>query len=322
VTKAHTIAIIGGAGYIGTQLSKRLSDQGNTVTVFDLFWFGDCLDKKIRKVTIDAFKIQEKDLRGFDYVIFLAGLSNDPMAEYNPALNYISNAAAPAYCAFIAKRAGVRRFVFADSCSVYGNVGKRVSAETSLASSSNPYGISKIQGEVGVLQLAGPVFSVITLRKGTVSGYSPRMRFDLIVNTMYKDAMTKGVITVDNPAIWRPILAMSDALEAYEKALSAPAKVNGVFNISSGNFTVGEVATKVRDYFGTKGIPVRLVTHHNKIYRDYRVSCDKARRILKFTASGTIESILRDLDDNLTNKKIDFEDDTYYNIKTFKKIFQ
>src|SRR5262249_49751817 len=144
----------------------------------------------------------------------LAGLSNDPMAEYSPWQNFIDNAASPAYLAYTAKRAGVRRFIFGSSCSVYGHAVNKLYDEESPAACSYPYGISKLQGEVGCLQLADDSFSVIALRKGTVCGYSPRMRLDLVINTMFKCALQDGAVVVNNPSIWRPILTIQDATAA------------------------------------------------------------------------------------------------------------
>ncbi len=115
----------------------------------------------------------------------MAGLSNDPMAEFSPAKNFVFNAAAPAYLGYIAKIAKVKRYVYASSCSVYGYTENELFDETRPVSSSYPYGISKLQGEQAVMQLCDSDFSVISLRKGTVSGYSPRIRMDLIVNTMF-----------------------------------------------------------------------------------------------------------------------------------------
>src|SRR6202046_5093633 len=115
----------------------------------------------------------------------------------------------------MAKKAKVKRYIYASSCSVYGYTENELYDETRPVSSSYPYGISKLQGEQAALQLADENFSVIALRKGTISGYSPRMRFDLIINTMFKNAMRDGVIRVSNPAIWRPILAIDDAAMAY-----------------------------------------------------------------------------------------------------------
>src|SRR5271157_4817416 len=212
------ILVAGGAGYLGSVLIPRLLDRGYKVDVVYLFWFGNHLPRQVGILNKDIFHLTQEDLEPYDQVVFLAGLSNDPMAEYSPSKNFVFNAAAPSYLAYMAKKAKVKRYIYASSCSVYGYTENELYDETRPAVSSYPYGISKLQGEQAALQLADEDFSVISLRKGTVSGYSPRMRLDLIVNTMFKSALRDGVITVNNPAIWRPILSIQDASSAYIRA--------------------------------------------------------------------------------------------------------
>src|SRR6266436_7968925 len=197
------LLIAGGAGYVGSALIPRLLARGYMVDVVDLFWFGNYLPLEAGIVSKDLFEVTPEDLKEYDQVIFLAGLSNDPMAEFSPSKNFIFNAAAPAYLCYIAKQAKVKRYIYASSCSVYGYTEDELFDETRPVSSNYPYGISKLQGEQAAMQLADEDFSVIALRKGTISGYSPRMRFDLIINTMFKNAVKERMITVNNPSIWR-----------------------------------------------------------------------------------------------------------------------
>src|SRR4051812_18634210 len=241
------LLIAGGAGYVGSVLIPKLLDRGYKVDVVDLFWFGNHLPRQVGILNKDIFQLTVEDLASYEQVIFLAGLSNDPMAEFSPSKNFIFNAAAPAYLAYVAKNAGIKRCIYASSCSVYGYTENELFDETRPVSSSYPYGISKLQGEQAVTALTSENFSVISLRKGTISGYSPRMRLDLIVNTMFKSAMKDHVITVNNPSIWRPILSINDAATAYIRAIEANQKISGVFNVASGNYTVGEVADLVRN---------------------------------------------------------------------------
>src|SRR6202167_4156649 len=200
------ILVTGGAGYVGSVLIPKLLDRGYRVDVADLFWFGNHLPEQIGILKKDIFHLTTEDLEPYSQVLFLAGLSNDPMAEYSPSKNFIFNAAAPAYLAYIAKKAKVKRYIYASSCSVYGYTENKLFDEDGPVNSSYPYGISKLQGERAVMQMVDSEFSVIALRKGTVSGYSPRMRYDLIINTMFKCAMKDGVIHVNDPAIWRSFL--------------------------------------------------------------------------------------------------------------------
>src|SRR5580698_9300642 len=314
------ILIAGGAGYVGSALIPHLIDRGYTIDVVDLFWFGNSLPGDVGILEKDIFDLQVSDLSGYDQVIFLAGLSNDPMADFSPAKNFIFNASAPAYLAYIAKRAKVKRYIYASSCSVYGYTENELFDETCPVNSSNPYGISKLQGERAVMQMVDSDFSVIALRKGTVSGYSPRMRYDLLVNTMFKCAMKEGMIHVNDPAIWRPFLAIEDAVMAYTRAIEANESLNGIFNIASGNHTVGEVADLVKfaveEEFGQK---IALDIKHVRDARNYKVSIERANTILSFHPHSSVKSIVRSLISNM-DKCSDWDNPRYYNIHVFKDL--
>lgn len=316
------ILVVGGGGYIGSRLVPDLLVHNYKVTVLDLFWFGNQLPEGVNTIKRDVFDVDEAFLEDFEQVVFLAGLSNDPMAEFSPAMNFISNAAAPAYLAYISKRAGVKRFIFADTCSVYGYTIDKLYSENSPTTCSYPYGISKLQGEYGAMQLADDDFSVICLRQGTVSGVSPRMRFDLIVNTMYMTAMTMKKITVNNPSIWRPILSIEDAVAAYNRAIQANQAISGVFNIASGNYTVGNVADIVWHTVTKKfDIDVNLEIKNIQDFRNYKVSSRKAQDILGSRFHGSVEKIVAELSQEY-GKDFDYNQDKFYNIRVFKEVFK
>jgi nucleoside-diphosphate-sugar epimerase len=187
-------------------------------------------------------------------------------------------------------------------------------------SSSYPYGISKLQGEQAALQLADENFSVIALRKGTISGYSPRMRLDLIINTMFKNAMKDHTITINNPSIWRPILSIQDATTAYIRAIEANQKITGIFNISSGNFTVGEVGDLVKAAIEERlGLSIHLVIKHIQDFRNYKVSTEKAKNTLSFHPADSLKDIVSNLVDNM-DKFSDWDDPRFSNIGMFKAI--
>ena len=311
------VLLAGGAGYIGTALSKEIKENYD-IEIVDLFWFGNNLENNIKVLKKDIFNLEESYLKQFDQVVFLGGLSNDPMAEFSPAQNYVANAAAPAFLAFQCKQAGVSRFIYASSCSVYGFTENKEFDETSPAVSDYPYGISKLQGEFGCMQLNDKDFSVISLRQGTVSGYSPRMRLDLVINTMFKFAISEGKITVNNPKIWRPILAIQDAIQAYKKSIESDLSVSGIFNVCSGNFTIGEVGKIVAERL-KKLTSKNIDVNYKQIsdFRNYRVSIKSAQEALKFSPKFTIEMIVDELYKNLS-KFEDFNNPNYYNIETFK----
>jgi len=313
------ILIAGGAGYVGSHIIPVLLEHGYEIEVVDLMWFGNHLPESVKVAKRDLFKCKEKDLEIYDQIIFLAGLSNDPMAEYDPSKNFIYNAALPSYLAFIAKNAGVKRFIYASSCSVYGYTVNELYDEDCPTTSNSPYGISKLQGERGVLQQRDDKFSVIALRKGTICGYSPRMRLDLIVNTMFKFAMSGKMITVDNASIWRPILDIRDTATAYLRAIQANYSLSGVYNIASDNYTVGQVGDMVKyeveKLIGEKiGITIKNVED----YRNYKVTIGRAKTHLGFQPRYTVTDIIEDLYEHRKCFE-DYDKDKYYNIKVFKK---
>ncbi len=316
------ILIAGGAGFIGSVLVPLLERQGHEVAVADLFWFGRHLPDGVETIERQLFELDESDLAPFDRVIFLAGLSNDPMAEFDPARNFVENGALPSYLAFIAKKAGVERFIYASSCSVYGFTDAALADEASAVHCGYPYGISKLQGERGVLQLADDGFSTIALRQGTVVGYSPRMRFDLIVNTMFKTALETGRITVNNPRIWRPILDVRDTCEAFRLAVDAPQGTSGVFNVAYDNFTVGEIGEQVAA--GVEAVTGRAIdveVRDVEDFRSYRVSTARAREVLSFTPRYDIAAIVNELHAHMSEYG-DFSKEAFYNIEVFRQLGQ
>lgn len=314
------LLIAGGAGYVGSALIPRLLERGYLVDVVDLLWFGNHLPVEAGFLNKDLFDLTVEDLTDYDQVIFLAGLSNDPMAEYSPNKNFVYNAAAPAYLAYIAKKAGVRRYIYASSCSVYGYTVNELYDETRPVSSSYPYGISKLQGEQAVINLADEKFSVIALRKGTICGYSPRMRLDVIVNTMFRTAQCEGAITINNPSIWRPILAIDDAISAYIRSIEAHESVSGIFNVASGNYTVGEIGDLVRAELEDQlGIKVSLTIRHMQDVRNYKVSLEKAKNVLSFHPQNDVRGIVRQLIRE-RSKFSDWHNPVYYNIQVLRDI--
>ena len=314
------LLVAGGAGYVGSALIPRLLERGYFVDVVDLFWFGNNLPAETGLLSKDLFEVTVEDLKDYDQVIFLAGLSNDPMAEYSPSKNFVYNAAAPAYLAYTAKRAGVKRYIYASSCSVYGYTVNELYDETRPVASAHPYGISKLQGEQAVMNLADDRFSVMALRKGTISGYSPRMRLDLIVNTMFRTALQEGVITINNPSIWRPILAMEDAISAYIRVLEAHESISGIFNIASGNYTVGEVGDLVKAEVEQQlGEKISLTIRHIQDFRNYKVNIEKAKNVLSFHPQHDVRAIVRQLIKE-ADKFSDWNNPAYCNIQVFRKL--
>lgn len=311
------LLVAGGAGYVGSYLIPVLLERGYDIDVVDLLWFGNHLPDSVNVIEKNLFKYEQKDLEGYDQIVFLAGLSNDPMAEFDPSMNFVYNAALPSYLAFIAKKAGVKRFIYASSCSVYGYTVNELYDEDSPVTCGYPYGISKLQGERGVLQLQDDDFSVIALRKGTVSGFSPRMRMDLIVNTMFKAAMTEKKVTVNNPSIWRPIIDIRDVATAYTRAIQADYSLSGVFNIASDNYTVGQVGDMVKsEVEKLSGEKVDITINNIEDFRNYKVSLGRAKTYLGFQPQYTIVDIINSLYEQRESFG-DYNRDEFYNIKVF-----
>lgn len=314
------ILLAGGAGFIGSVLGPMLRDRGHEMTVADLFWFGKSLEVDTPILECELFELTSADLEQFDQVIFLAGLSNDPMAEFSPARNFVDNGALPSYLAYTAKKAGVKRFVYASSCSVYGFSHTQLASEDDPVTCDYPYGISKLQGERGVLQLADDDFSVVALRQGTVVGYSPRMRFDLIVNTMYKSAIERGEIVINNPKIWRPILDVRDTAMAFVQAVEANEKIRGVFNVAFDNYTVGDigeqVAAAVSDLTHS---PIHLDVKSLEDFRSYKVSTERARAEIGFAPRYAVRDIVEELHAH-REEYGDFSKEVFYNIQVFKQL--
>ncbi len=314
------ILVAGGAGFIGSRLVPALLDHGYEVVVIDALWFGNKLPAGVKVIQKNLFDCTESDLTGYEQIIFLAGISNDPMAEFSPSQNFIMNGALPSYLAFIAKRTGIRRYIYASSCSVYGYTVDKLYDEESPVTCSYPYGISKLQGERGVMQLRDENFSVIALRQGTVCGYSPRMRFDLIINTMFKTAITEGKITVNNASIWRPIFDIRDTVTAFIRCMQANYSISGIFNATSGNFTVGQAADSVKEEVEIiTGKKIRLEIKNIQDFRNYKVSWEKAVRELGYQPQYSIKDIVKELAEN-QDKFGNYEADEFYNIRTFKKL--
>ncbi len=312
------ILIAGGSGYVGAVLSPYLFNAGYDITVADACWFGEYVPPNINLIKLDLFDLKMEQLKGYDTVIFLAGLSNDPMAEFSPSKNFIYNTALPAYIGFMAREAGVKRIIFASSCSVYGYTHNKTYTETDEAVCNYPYGVSKLQGECVLLSLHTEDFSVICFRQGTISGYSPRMRLDLAINTMMKNAISKNEITVSNPKIWRPILGLNDLCKAYQLAIESKPNTNGIFNIASFNTTIGELATQMAQLLEKKYNKAIKITDKNiQDYRNYKVSWQKALDELGYNPTQTEADIIENLLENINNFN-DFENSKYYNIEVFK----
>ncbi len=319
------ILVFGSEGYVGSKLVEQLANnKSNKIRGIDALWFGrsDNLEAydNYELVEKDLFTVTNDDVAGYDVAVFLAGLSNDPMAEFSPSCNFIQNVSVPLFLAYMCKKNGVKKFITASSCSVYGFTDNNELNENSITNCFYPYGLSKIQAELGLLALNSEDFDVIVIRKGTVCGHSKKMRFDLIINTMIKTAMTTGKIIMSNKNIWRPILDIRDAVNVYDMMVHSPKGTNGVFNASSGNYTVGEIASLIKDFIKTScDKEIEIQDRDIKDFRNYKVSYEKLQNLLGYKPKYDVIATIADVYSHLSDYG-DMEQEKYYNIKMFQKV--
>ena len=276
------VLVTGHDGYIGTVLAQRLQDEGYTVVGLDTFYYEDCyfgqkgkpinaMRKDVRDVTLD-------ELQGFDAVIHLAALSNDPIGELDAELTIDINYRASVSLAKLAKQAGVRRFLYASSCSLYGKTSDEWLDESSAMVPLTAYAQSKVLAEEGLSHLANEHFSPITLRFATVFGMSQKLRVDLVVNNLAGCADTTGEIRIlSDGSPWRPLIHVEDVAAAYEFFLRVPLEaVHGqTFNVgfNSLNYQVRSIADCIAE--AHPGAIVSFASAPDRDSRSYRVSFDK-----------------------------------------------
>lgn len=305
MTHPPRIMVTGGAGYVGSCLVPALVEMGMRLCVVDKMIFGDhgldAVRDRIEVRQMDVRHLTPSDLAGFDAVVHLAGLSNDPTAEFNPEANRLINFEATVRLGRLARDSGVKRFVFASSCSVYYTESPdgHVCDENHPVDPKAPYSWSKRQAELGLLELAGADFSPVILRKGTIFGHSPRMRYDLVVNTFTRDAYAKRRLNVQaGGRMWRPLLHIRDAVEAYKALLTADrAGVHGqVFNILSDNYQVLAIAQEVRRALEEQpGISLDLDIAPVGISRSYKVTGQKFREVTSVDLSRDIREAVHEM---------------------------
>jgi len=280
------VLVTGNEGYIGSILVSLLQGAGHKVFGLDTGLFRECaLTTFSRPPTLrkDVRDVELRHLEGYDALIHLAGLANDPLGDLDPPLTYEVNHVATVRLAELAKRAGIRRFLFASSCSVYGAAGEDLIDEQTAPNPVTPYAHSKFLSEQDLLRLADASFCPVFLRAATAYGVSPYLRFDLALNNLVAWAYTtQRVYLKSDGAAWRPFVHIQDIARAYLGLLEAPAFSvrSQAFNVGATdeNYRIRELAKLVRQ--GVPGSRLEYAADASPDQRSYRVSCDKIRRIL------------------------------------------
>jgi nucleoside-diphosphate-sugar epimerase len=318
------VLVTGGAGYIGSVLTQRLLDRGYRVRILDRLYWGrgpiaSILDR-VEVVEADVRDMPATALDGVDAVIHLAGLSNDPTAEYDPDANWQMNAIATETLGRACVDRDVERLVFASSCSLYDGMPPGMHDETAAIQPRGAYATSKRYGEEALIELAGQGLCPVMLRNGTVYGYSPRMRFDLVVNTFVKDALLRGQLSLHGGGwMWRPLVDVRDVSDAMIAAMEAPAElVRGeIFNVLHSNYQIRELAMLVAGSVQLMGRSVTLREEPApRLTRDYECSNTKLASRLGFQPSRSvveaIDGILASID---VEDKTMLTDPRFYNIR-------
>ena len=327
------VLVTGHNGYIGTILTPMLQERDHQVWGLDSDYFAHCLFTgelpDVPGIQKDIRDLAADDVAGFDAVIHLAGLSNDPLGDYRPHLTEEINEKAAVKLAGLAKGAGVRRFLFASSCSNYGAGGADFLDENAAFNPVTPYGVSKAKVEAALHQLADADFSPTYLRASTAYGVSPLLRFDLVVNNLTAWAFTTGLVYLKSDGTpWRPVVHVGDIACAYVAALEAPRDLvhDQAYNVgtTTENYQIRELAEIVRDT--VPGCRIQYAPDAGPDKRCYRVDCNRiARELHGFKPQWTARRGVEQLYDAYRQVGLtleEFEGERYMRIAHVKKLVE
>ena len=326
------VLVTGHNGYIGCALVPILVRAGHDVVGLDNYLFEDCTlgpdVDPIETIRKDVRDVDVHDVEGFDAIIHLAGISNDPLGDFNPECTYEINHRASVRLAKLAKQAGVERFLFSSSCSNYGAAGSEaILTEEAAFNPVTPYGESKVFVERDVAQLADHNFTPVFLRNATAYGFSARLRGDLVLNNLVGWAYITGMVRLKSDGTpWRPIVHIEDISEAFLALLGAPKDLvyNQAFNVgrTEENYQMRDLANIVMET--VPGSTVTFADGAGPDKRCYRVNCDKIlNSIPAFKPRWTARAGARQLYEAYKSFGLtlaDFEGARYMRIKHVKKL--
>lgn len=320
------ILVTGGAGYVGSVLVPELIDLGHTVRVLDLFIYGDFLPDhpNLLKIKGDIrdLSLVKRSLEGCETVVHLACISNDPSFDLDPDLGKSINFDCFEPLVDASVRAGIRRFVYASSSSVYGIKKELEVTEDSLLEPLTDYSKCKAECEKVLLTHISGTFSPVILRPATVCGYSPRQRFDLVVNIFVNQAIQHKKIQVYGGNQCRPNIHIKDMIRSYIMMIQAPLEVihGKILNVGGENLTVSQIAQTVCQELLPENITMTTVQSTDN--RSYRINSDKIQKVLGFSAQRTVRDAIRDLRDMFVTGVFadSITNPVYSNIKKMKEI--
>ena len=327
------LLVTGGAGYVGNVLVPVLLEKGYNVTVYDaLFFGGDTLPKGNPKLKLVEGDIRDTEklatcFAGIDTVLHLACISNDPSFELDEGLSQSINYDCFEPMVVAAKKAGVKRFVYCSSSSVYGVSDSPDVTEDHPLVPLTLYNKFKGMCEPVLFKHQAPGFTCVTIRPATVCGYSPRLRLDLSVNILTYLAVNSGKITVFGGSQLRPNLHIKDMADAYVTMVEAPAeKISGeIFNIGYQNLSISRIAEIVREVVQQEypdHTKIEIVTTPSNDLRSYHINSDKIYRVLGFKPKRSVEDAVRDLCQAFKQGQVpdSLSDERYFNVRTMKSI--
>jgi nucleoside-diphosphate-sugar epimerase len=320
------VLVTGHRGYIGVEMVPVLRQAGHEVVGLDAGYYDECDFRAppddVPNLNVDLRDITPEPLRGFDAVIHLAALSNDPLGNLNPGLTYDINLHASVKLAQAAKDAGVSRFLFSSSCSLYGAGGSGFLDENAAFNPVTAYGESKVRVEQEAAKLASSAFSPVYLRNATAYGISRRLRADIVVNNLVGHALTTGKVLLQSDGTpWRPLVHIRDIIHAFETMLTAPKELihNQAFNVgrTSENFQIRDVANMVAEI--VPNCAVSFAVGASADARDYRVDFSKIERLPGFHPTWTLRKGIEEMyrayrDGEMTAEE--FLGPRYYRLRT------